>query len=224
MANVNPLADALADVRRAYRLLAAYQKRIIDYTQSIANHLQFEYYHADPRFDLPNKNNPYGRWAWDYLPLSRWDFLFLKHQEANLYPNLDVNSFPLEGDMLLAIVHEPDSGLVAALNGVEPNPAGFTPAQDCQSRLGLWLFINRVNLIHQTNWYYSIYKSAARPQRGQVGHHAKPQAANPQVANWQVDSYYEEFNLADLPDVGALLAAVNGFAANAGRELGVQLP
>lgn len=71
----NDLNAALADVRRAYRLLWGYQKRILYIVAEIREQLGFIPSQVEYQFDTPDqKIEDPRRWMWDALPFSMIGF------------------------------------------------------------------------------------------------------------------------------------------------------
>jgi hypothetical protein len=127
------LAAALTDVRRAYRLVYAYQRRMNDLVAEIdaaltQDGLEFELWRPVFNAPPPRSGTPYfrGRWAWDMLPgyatQVHWcDPTGKKGRRRRV--------------VLQAVV---DSG--ATFDAAEPDPADFEAADACESqlRIGLW--------------------------------------------------------------------------------------
>ncbi|WP_299577479.1 hypothetical protein [uncultured Sunxiuqinia sp.] len=73
------LDAAFVDVRKAYRLLYHYQKRVLDLMQFISDSLPFSFEAGHSRFSSPtpkDKRVDLGRWAWDWLNLYLYEFHF----------------------------------------------------------------------------------------------------------------------------------------------------
>jgi hypothetical protein len=80
MANTNPeeLEAVFTDVRKAYRLLYHYQRRVMDTVRYISNLLSINLQSGHPIFsDLTpgeNKRPDLDRWAWDWLNMYFYEF------------------------------------------------------------------------------------------------------------------------------------------------------
>jgi hypothetical protein len=78
----NRLDEAFVDVRKAYRLLANYQKRVRDLAGFIGEKLGFRFSSAYPMFSggSPNKEkeSDLNRWSWDWLVMYFYQFHFGK--------------------------------------------------------------------------------------------------------------------------------------------------
>lgn len=74
------LENSLLEVRKAYRLLYDYQKRILDLVSFIGGSFNREYSGGYPKFSGPGPNNGRGKlslWAWDWLNMYYYEFLFI---------------------------------------------------------------------------------------------------------------------------------------------------
>lgn len=79
------IANTLIEVRKAYRFLYEYQKRILDLINFIGNHYKLNYRGGYPKHSNPAPNNGRGRldnWAWDWLNMYYYEFNF-KHREID---------------------------------------------------------------------------------------------------------------------------------------------
>ncbi len=85
------LSAALVDVRKAYRLLYHYQKRVLDLVQFIGDNLGFAHRGGYPKFSSPSPGNGRGKlnlWAWDWLNMYLYEFYMgkskINHKELAL--------------------------------------------------------------------------------------------------------------------------------------------
>lgn len=87
--------EALYDVRKAYRLIFAYQRRILDSIRLLTQ--EYEVLYGGPKFaGRPKfKRFEFDRWSWDYLPLYQAIFKFRinKEFELSIYINADNGFF-----------------------------------------------------------------------------------------------------------------------------------
>ena len=87
--------EALCDVRKAYRLIFAYQRRILDSIQLLTQ--EHEVLYGGPKFaGRPKfKRFEFDRWSWDYLPLyqSIFKFRLNTQYELSIYVNTDNGFF-----------------------------------------------------------------------------------------------------------------------------------
>ena len=81
MANLKKeeLKDILVDVRKSYRLLFKYQRRVLDLVKYIGNYYGFTYFGGYSWFSklTPRKGKGYlENWSWDWLNMYLYDFHF----------------------------------------------------------------------------------------------------------------------------------------------------
>ncbi len=124
------LSLALLDVRRAYRLIHAYQRRVCDIlaaldTTAAHNQLAFHGWYAT-EFDEPVRKGKRffgtGQWTWPMLPMYDVTCSWRSDSTQRKRPRLDVRV-------------RADNGF--ATSGEEPVPADFEPAQACASILSI---------------------------------------------------------------------------------------
>ncbi|PTN05311.1 hypothetical protein C8N47_12733 [Mangrovibacterium marinum] len=75
----NSTKELLAEVRKSYRLLYSYQKRILDLVDFIGKKYGLNYDGGYPKFSSPGPRNGSGRldlWAWDWLNMYFYEFHF----------------------------------------------------------------------------------------------------------------------------------------------------
>lgn len=131
------LADALHDVRRAYRLVYAYQRRITDVIGAIGEvvhrhdipFIGWSPVHNAPPVKTGKMFFERGKWAWDMLPL------YAVHCEWH-----DPN--PRKGfRRRVAVAALADTGFVK--EGREPDPSDFEAAASSRSTLTVELWTAR---------------------------------------------------------------------------------
>lgn len=88
MENLNEyeLKQALIDVRKSYRLIYAYQRRILDLAKFIGNIISFEYNGGWPKFSNECPKGGKGsldNWSWDWLNMYHYSFIFKPKFTAN---------------------------------------------------------------------------------------------------------------------------------------------
>lgn len=86
MDNKEELESAFTDVRKAYRLLYKYQKRVLDLVEYIGVYFSYSYRGGFPWFSNPSPNRGKGRldlWSWDWLNMYRYAFNFGKKSIDN---------------------------------------------------------------------------------------------------------------------------------------------
>jgi len=118
--------ELLMDVRRAFRLVHGYQRRLLDALRPAVEAVQEV--HPDLRH-LETKPFPYakpmsrhdptaGKWAWDYLPLAHCDMTWATSKR------------PSDGAVYFGVRHVVDTGFKEE-RGREPDSAHFDPAAEC---------------------------------------------------------------------------------------------
>ena len=125
------LAAALTDVRRAYRLIYAYQRRVSDLLQEVsstlgARGLEFYWWEANLFGGVGRGGTPFfaaGRWAWDMLP--------------GYAPHCDWRSAAGPDQRRVVVVIRADTGFLAKQG--EPDPATFAQVEASRSELQIFL-------------------------------------------------------------------------------------
>ncbi|WP_207460402.1 hypothetical protein [Azospirillum sp. SYSU D00513] len=195
------LSGALLDVRRAYRLLWGYQKRVVHIAAMIRERLGFAPYRIEYQFDRPDQGIE-SKWMWDALPFSLIGFEGYRGTE------------PAEiGDQFLYIDIVSDTGLKAEKdrNGnFEPDPSRFLPPEDCRSELRLYLLEYRRKREDSPSWHSNVVV--------EVNHWPDDREALFDEATG-VCVYGEWIDLAELGDPVSLAARVDQFADRAKAAL-----
>ncbi len=73
--------QVLVDVRKAYRLLYLYQRRVMDLVKFIGDTFGFSYDGGYSKYSNTTPRNGSGnfdKWSWDWLNMYHYDFLFTK--------------------------------------------------------------------------------------------------------------------------------------------------
>ncbi len=126
------LSDTLVDVRKAYRLIHAYQRRVWDLLRvidlSAANAgLAFKGWKPMNVNPPPKSKTKFfvGRWAWDFLPAYDLGCEWEKTEK--------------KGTRRVYVIARADTGYDARGEG-EPDASTFTPAEEgaTEVRIGLW--------------------------------------------------------------------------------------
>lgn len=163
--NHNEIKNALSDVRKAFRLLWAYNKRIFNIVKHIRNDFGFEHYYMGKLLGTTNSRSDFCEyWAWEALPLVTigWTALrFNRNEDGSvLNRNGHPHYYPLAGEMLLHIFLISDSAFFDTMNGTnknEPNAVNFPPPDQCQSKLVLSVYVNNVDRVESMNWFDEIF-------------------------------------------------------------------
>lgn len=75
--NKEELQQTLNDVRKSYRLLALYQRRILDTVKFIANHYNLQLQSGHSKFSNTAKKGrgvQFDQWSWDWLSMYLYEF------------------------------------------------------------------------------------------------------------------------------------------------------
>ena len=214
---------ALTDVRKAFRLLWAYNKRIFHIVQRINEQLGFTFYYTDNWIAPKNSGSDFcTRWAWDALPTVTTGWLMLrpnKKEDGTIVTRPgDQSNNPLKGEMLLHILLVSDSGFsdVYAKQKSEPDPLKFAAPESAASRLILSIYVNDVDRTENLNWYDSIFKPNA--SKADFLDHFKKESLNNDIRRYSKSYLLEEF----LDDEG-LMSRISEFQDGAQKALDVSL-
>jgi hypothetical protein len=132
------LPEALANVRRAYRLVYQYQRRLCDLLQTVDESLSksglaFESWwpeHASRPAQSTTSFFQKGKWAWDLIPAYQ-----LHCEWTESHPKGNVAR-------LVGISAVADSGWISGDDG-EPDPSRFQRTEDCATHLSVGLVTMR---------------------------------------------------------------------------------
>lgn len=128
------LAASLSDVRRAYRLVYAYQRSLWDLLAQVdrllvAHKLEFGHWEPQSVDPVPKRGTPFFRscWAWDLLPA--YDLGCMWEENSRGHPRA----------RRVYLIAKADTGYNAK-GEAEPDPADFTDAAESRTTLkfGLW--------------------------------------------------------------------------------------
>ncbi|HRI68758.1 MAG TPA: hypothetical protein PK156_31230 [Polyangium sp.] len=126
------LKAALVDVRRAYRLLHAYHRRLQDLLHTTHDFLinegfQFEYWSPLNVARLPQSTKPFfgSHWGWDLTPGYQVQCIWRRTKDASSH-RIFVHSIA-------------DTGYKTSAEG-EPNPATFEAAETSRSEIRVGLY------------------------------------------------------------------------------------
>jgi hypothetical protein len=188
------LKNALCEVRKAYRLIATYQRRILDITRIIQNTLGLKPYCYDHNYyNIRGRAFPTDRWSIDFLPLyNGMSILFLNEGADSNHPKVD--------DIMLDVRFENDTGFERS-STKEPRPEEFeTSVEDSESKLCLYAF-GVTEDMPNTNFYNIIW-------------HQMEYAGNEQYEEyekfWNLGKSYD---LSILPDEDSIKEMLEDFRA-----------
>src|SRR6266511_792365 len=151
MATEEQLDAALLDVRKAYRLIYLYQRRMLDLCSEIAGAFEIDlnvYQWSSSHYEAPPRRgtNPLSRSAWDFLPL--YDFCVLYLPEGVHYQEHKPD------DWMLAVRVAADSGY-AQVGSAEPDPRDFKGVASCEGTVKLYIYY--CSQAFEANWYHGVY-------------------------------------------------------------------
>lgn len=149
MATKLELKDALIEVRKAYRLVAVYQRRILDMAKTIQKSFDYKSYHYESsHYNVRGRAVPTDRWSLDMLPLYQGLCLLYLPQKAD-------SNFTKNDEWMLEIRFDNDTGFIMS-GSSEPNPTSFKSPEKCESRLWLCAF-GTFRDESNTNWLNDVY-------------------------------------------------------------------
>jgi len=199
------LSSSLADVRRAYRLIWGYQRRIMDLVQIFEDEFpSHEFYAWSPlSFARPTQltTSPIHKWAWDGLPFYKASFLYAL---AGSDPN-----HHRVGEWLFEVTLDADNVDFAPLRG-EPDASKFPDAETTASTVKLiaWKCVENGTF----NWYHDLWSKGEWPPVDEVSF---------EQPNYAVKSLSITVELDELPDREAALTLIARFKAATFDQLGL---
>lgn len=197
-----PLDAALLDVRKAYRLLADYQQRVLELLAFIRSELGAVPYHQHFRNKAPRSLDRLeldGSGGARLLPFNDVSALWLRYNGQD-----DPANQHRKGDLLIDIWVCSDSG-----NGIEDKPV--LGAEDSRSELRIYFFLCDQDSPENINWYYQVWNGTDYPPLGSVA----PCDSTPGYR-----AYGEALALTDLSDEASTREAIAQLRARASVQLG----
>lgn len=202
------LNAALVDVRKAYLLLHAYQRRVLDACRHIADRLSCDFYYTvyhGGRAPAPG-NRPFQGYDWAMLPLYNFSLLFLPPGELADPNAMKANDWMLE----VRVIN--DSTYLAMDGKWEKEPSRTKDPKDGGTSVVLYAFLNTADL--KRNWLWDVYQKTRWPApRTLVRDEARSTAV-----------YSVPFELSRLLDRDAIDEAVSEFATAIQTNLGIKVP
>ncbi len=113
----------LCDVRKAYRLLHIYQKRVLDLVNFISNYWGFKLNSGNPWFSnasFQRSSVKLNQWPWDWLPMYCYNFYFNREGDIPLW---------------LGIIIQSDTGYYDNMNVDINSPLEFPSPKDSDTRI-----------------------------------------------------------------------------------------
>jgi hypothetical protein len=189
------LARALCDVRRAYRLLQAYHRRLCDLLQTTdetlaRQGLTFSHWEPINVARLPKRKSPFFRpttWAWDFTPIYQVRCSWEKAEKGR--------------SRCVVIEAVADTGFNAGEDG-EPDPSRFNDVEKCATELWIALYTARTD---KPDW------GAAWNKIEQLPDYYDGRAHTVKVGGAEHTYQYRTVNLAELVDEGAVKAKLLAF-------------
>ncbi|MGX9567208.1 hypothetical protein [Pseudomonas sp. CFBP 5748] len=201
------LNAALLDVRRAYRLLANYQKRQFDLLSYVRNKLEAVSYYQDYAFsrqgDLRGLENQASA-GLRFLPFLDISAIWLRHQNQDEFWD---NHLP--GDLMFGAWVRSDTGF-DKYQGIYTEET----AEVSKSILVLSVVICDKPNDNPGNWYNKVWNPLPYPEDGEVG-------TTESVPGYRV--YSNSIDLAELADQLSVDAAIEKWRKDAATALSVSL-
>jgi hypothetical protein len=197
------LGKALTDVRKAFRLLWVYQRRLLDIIHVITDQFDHKFYCWDAMGGRPPgrmTTDPTDEWAWSMLPFYQLCLLYLP-------PNVTVGQIK-KGEWLLEISIQSDDGYPVGEEENEPDPTLFPNAEASGSFLYLRAWYCKQPL--KLNWYSQVWRETEWP--------AVEFADVPKLAVAIVE---KSLSLAALGDKEAVEASIADFKGLLHKHLGL---
>ena len=201
----NDIKNALFDVRKAYRLLADYQQRVLELLSFVreklgANNYYYCYRNGLPRnFERLERSEASGE---RFLPFNDLSVLWIRDHGQN-----DSIHFHQSGDLLIDVWVRSDSG-----NGNSAEQE--MPPDLSESQLRIYFFLCVTPKEESYNWYQQVWSKTPYPPFGEV----KTCEGNPGYL-----TYGEALNLADLADEASVCDAIIKLRQRASLKLGFQI-
>ncbi len=226
------LKEVLLDVRKAYRLVAAFQERVVSYVATIADKLGFcadeaKTWYPPGMAGTPVKNLSRDYHGWEYLPLVLAECWFLPRVSAAD----EGGTRPRKSSVALLVQFVPDEVFFYA---DDLSPSSLSPAADMRSLLCLWVLEKPNHVRIKWNELYrspeedhalwldtAEYSDAWHDYDNEGISRFKEPSASHKVPGLR--AYGEYWDLAYIPDEDTLLRRIEQFRATVKEKLGVDL-
>ncbi|MEO9969781.1 MAG: hypothetical protein ABJG15_08150 [Hyphomonadaceae bacterium] len=148
------LETTLCAVRKSYRLLYDYHRRVQSTIDQITSNLGLNFYRWESAVSKPKSgSDPHKRWTWDAFPQLEYSSLFAR--------NLDLISAPGDGDFLFEIRVQSDNSIFEQGYKTEPAPHQ-TAADKAETQLVICIWVcnempKEDSVSFDTIWNYSDY-------------------------------------------------------------------
>lgn len=205
------LNDALLDVRKAYRLLADYQQRMIELLAFMRTELGATQYHHYYRHSVPRDFNGLEG-SHDagsrFLPFLDMSVLWLRNNGQE-----DAIHIHQRGDLLIDVVVGSDTGNSPEW-GCEPD--SVESVEESSSSLAVYFFVCDKPARGPLNWYYRVWSAMDYPEEfGEVA------ASKNLPGDYRV--YGEELRLIDLADEKSVRAAISALRQTVSAKLRINI-
>ncbi|WP_312583797.1 hypothetical protein [Atlantibacter sp.] len=197
----NDLQDALLDVRRAYRLIEDFQRRLISALEFMRAELNVDNYYQYAPNSVPRSvtgalGENGGR---RYLPFNDLSVFWLKHSgQADPYNN------PQHGDFMIDVWLRNDSG-----NGQRDGEYALPEAS--RSLLIIHVISCKTHNAGKQNWY-DVWSNHAYPTSDEVEPIEKYEGFN---------IYRQEIDMVNLSDKDTFSACINAFRQRVSDKMGI---
>lgn len=198
---VADLQESLIDVRKAYRLLADYQSRILDALAIIKSELGAISYTYHDRNKFPRKMDRLeliveaGK---SFLPFNDISMLWLKSNDND--DPIHVHRF---GDMLIDVIVRSDTG-----NGEFDEPT--KSPEESQSELRIYFILCKRSTRSKSDWYWSVWNKTDYPPLNKV---------MPCDGSDDYYMYGEALSLDQFPDKESVQSAIKALRERASEKL-----
>lgn len=193
----------LKDVRKAYRLLADYQQRIIELLDFMKNELKAEHYYHDRPYHYDSRSiykmytdSDAGK---NFLPML--DFHVLWHRTKHMNENEEWQNNLKKGDLVFDIFVVDD---VICNENIEP--------ENAKSELRIYVY-QCVKYTRKNNWFADVWCKFEYPELEEV---SKFKDNSGQI---EYNIYGESIDLSDLYSEETVRNALNAFRQRAGKAL-----
>lgn len=120
--NTHELKDAMVDVRKSYRILAVYQRRVLDVVKYIGDYYGYAFMGGFSKFSSHapegSRMKDLSRWSWDWLSMYEYEFFF-----------------GTKNEITFSVLHQADTGFYDHKLSNRTQVEEFSPAENCDTRL-----------------------------------------------------------------------------------------
>jgi uncharacterized protein PM0109 len=202
--NQNDMNLILQDVRKAYRLLADYQQRIIELITFIKKELDIEHfsYYFPNYYTLRYIDKIYNgesEIGLRFLPMM--DFRLLLHKTKNISNN-NVWQYNFQKDDLFFEIY------VASDDGKEDK----LPICDSRSKIRIYIY-KCLKYKRKNNWYHDVWEMSEYPEFGKV----TPFQDKSGEIEYQI--YGESLDLSEMYDEESVRSTLDAFRKRASEKL-----